>query len=315
LLYDNLKSVVLERQGQAIRFNPALLSFAGYHHFEPRPVAIARGNEKGRVERAIRYIRSAFFAGRTYTDLADLNTQADAWVAGPAADRRCPEDHTLSVREAFLQEAPHLLRLPENPLPTEERVAVVARKTPYIRFDLNDYSVPYQYVRRPLTVLADLHQVRILDGQTVLATHPRCYDRGACVEIADHITTLTERKHQASRHRDTDRLIQAIPLSRDFLVRAADRGYTLGAFTADLLRLLDRYGAAELLAAMQDALDRDVPHPNAVRLALERRRMAQDLPPPIAISLPEHVQRRDTPVQPHRLESYDQLTQATHDPA
>jgi transposase len=56
LLYDNLKSVVLERQGDAIRFHPTLLSFAGHYRYEPRPVAIARGNEKGRVERAIRYV-------------------------------------------------------------------------------------------------------------------------------------------------------------------------------------------------------------------------------------------------------------------
>ena len=96
-LYDNLKSAVLERHGQAIRFHPTLLALAGHYRFEPRPVAVARGNEKGRVERAIRYIREAFFAGRTFADLADLNAQADAWVAGPASARRCPEDDALSV--------------------------------------------------------------------------------------------------------------------------------------------------------------------------------------------------------------------------
>ena len=40
LLYDNLKSAVLERQGQAIRFNPVLLGFAGHHRYEPRPVEL-----------------------------------------------------------------------------------------------------------------------------------------------------------------------------------------------------------------------------------------------------------------------------------
>ena len=44
--------------------------------FEPRPVAVARGNEKGRVERAIRYVGENFFAAHTFTDLADLNAQA-----------------------------------------------------------------------------------------------------------------------------------------------------------------------------------------------------------------------------------------------
>ena len=46
---------MLERRGAAIRFHPTLLSFAGRYRYEPRPVAVARGNEKGRVERAIRY--------------------------------------------------------------------------------------------------------------------------------------------------------------------------------------------------------------------------------------------------------------------
>ena len=83
LLYDNLKSVVLERRGDAIRFHPTLLGFAGQYRYEPRPVAIARGNEKGRVERAIRYVRDGFFAARTFKDLDDLNAQADAWCIGP----------------------------------------------------------------------------------------------------------------------------------------------------------------------------------------------------------------------------------------
>ena len=77
LLYDNLKSAVLERQGDAIRFHPTLLSLAGHYRYEPRPVAVARGNEKGRVERAIRYIRSNFFAARQWRDIDDLNAQAD----------------------------------------------------------------------------------------------------------------------------------------------------------------------------------------------------------------------------------------------
>ena len=81
VLYDNLKSAVLERQGDAIRFNPALLGLAAHYCFEPRPVAVARGNEKGRVERSIRYIRDSFFAARKFTDLADLNAQAAAWCA------------------------------------------------------------------------------------------------------------------------------------------------------------------------------------------------------------------------------------------
>ena len=88
--------------------------------------------DKGRVERAIRYIRDSFFAGRQWTDIDDLNAQADAWCAGTAANRLCPEDRSMTVREAFEQERPQLLALPDNPFETDERVEVSVGKTPYV---------------------------------------------------------------------------------------------------------------------------------------------------------------------------------------
>ena len=160
LLYDNLRSAVLERRGTAIRFHPTLLDLSAHYRFEPRPVAPARGNEKGRVERAIRYIRENFFAGRTWSTLDDLNAQADAWCAGASAQRPCPEDPDQRVAEAFADEQAHLIALPDNPYPTDERVEVSAGKTPYVRFDLNDYSVPHTQVRRTLMVVASLTQVQ-----------------------------------------------------------------------------------------------------------------------------------------------------------
>ncbi len=312
ILYDNLKSAVLERQGQAIRFNPILLECAGFHRYEPRPVAIARGNEKGRVERAIRYIRDAFFAGRVFTSVEDLNAQAAAWMTGTAADRRCPEDPGLTVREAFAQEQKQLLALPENPYPTDECLAVKIGKTPYARFDLNDYSVPHDTVQHTLTIVADVKQVRILNGQEVVATHVRSFDKGVQIENADHIAALIEHKHHASQHRNTDRLHQAVPQSRELLILAAERGEPLGRMASTLLNLLDRYGITELQAAVAEALQRGVPHPNAVRHALERRREAHDEPPPVEIALPNHVQQRDTVIQPHDLGTYDQITEASH---
>lgn len=312
-LYDNLKSAVLERQGQVIRFNPTLLALAGHYHFDPRPVAVARGNEKGRVERAIRYIRDAFFAGRTYKDVADLNAQADAWVLGPAGERRCPEDETLTVSEAFRQEQARLLPLPGDAFPTDEIKAVSAGKTPYIRFDLNDYSIPHTCVARTLTVVACLDQVRILDGQKVIATHPRSFDRRQQIEMPEHVATLVEHKHRASAHRGTDRLVQAVPASRALLTQAVERGEPLGQTIRALTDLLERYGVAELTAAIAEALGRGVPHPNAVSLALARRRQALAEPPPLAVSLPDHVKRRDVPVRPHRLDGYDLLMEPAHD--
>jgi hypothetical protein len=298
---------VLERQGDAIRCHPTRLEFAAHYRFEPRPVAVARGNEKGRVERAIRSVREGFFAARTWRDLGDLNAQAKAWCLGQAGDRPCPEDRSISVRAAFAQEQPKLLALPDNPFPTDEREEVHVGKTPYVRFDCNDSSIPPPYVQRMLSVLASPSTVRVLDGAEVIATHARSYDKGQQVEDPAHIAELTALKRQARQHRGQDRLSRAAPNSRTLLVRAAERGENLGSITAALLRLLDCYGAAELEAGIAEALVRGVPHPNAVRLALQRLREQRDQPPPLPIALPADKRIRDLVVSPHKLDDYDQL--------
>ena len=316
ILYDNLKSAVLERRGDAIRFNPTLLAFAAHHRFEPRPVAVARGNEKGRVERAIRYVRDAFFAARAFTGLDDLNAQAAVWCAGPASDRPWPEDRTLTVRQAFQAEQPLLLALPDNPHPCHERTEVAIGKTPYARFDLNDYSVPHTHVRRTLTVLADTDRVRLVDedGVTVLASHPRSYDRDQRIEDPAHVQALVDDKRAARQHRATDVLVQAVPPIQDLLIAAGARGYNLGSVTAALARLRQQCTARELHAAVLDALARDVPHPNAVRLALVRHRDERGLTAANVVTLPEHLQQRDVIVTAHRLDTYDQLTEHNEDP-
>jgi hypothetical protein len=212
------------------------------------------------------------------------------------------------VRQAFEKEP--LLTLPDTPYPTDERLEVNIGKTPYARFERNDYSVPHTQVRRTLTVLASPIQVRILDGDEVVACHPRSYDKGQQIEQPEHLDALVQMKRQARHHRGQDRLAQATPNSRKLLIQAAERGDHLGTITATLLRLLDDYGAAELEAAIGESLDQGVPHPNGVRIALQRRREARDQPPPVGIRL-QDARANGLVVHPHPLSGYDQL-QATH---
>jgi transposase len=305
VLYDNLKSVVLERVGDAIRFNPEFLAFAKHYRFEPRPVAVARGNQKGRVERQIDFVRKSFFAAREFTDVDDLNVQARQWCEGRAFDRTWPQDDSLSVRQAFAAEQPRLLELPATGYALGQCLEVCVAKTPYVRFDWNDYTVPHTHVRRTLSVLADEQRVRIFDGIIELANHPRSFDRHQVIEDATHLQALVECKRRARAHRGCDALAQVVPASTELLQMAAQRGYNLGSITAALLRLLDQYGTQSLQSAILDAIARDVPHPNAVRLALEHARERTGRPPPLALALPEHVARRDAPMRTHSLASYD----------
>jgi hypothetical protein len=80
-----------------------------------------------------------------------------------------------------------------------------------------------------------------------------------------------------------------------------------------LLRLVDRYGATEVQKAVLTALARQVPHPNAVRLALEAQRQARQEPAPVAVQLSNKIRLRDTVIHAHPLASYDQLSSSVPD--
>lgn len=170
---------------------------------------MARGNEKDRVERAIRYIRDNFFAGRQWNTLDELNAQADAWCLGISSDRRCPENHEMTVREAFEQEKPHLLTLPDNPFETRGCQQVRAAKIPYVRFDLNDYSIPHPLVQSTLSVSACLKKVRILDGDKEMASHQRSFSKGEQIEDEKYINALWLAKTNAKEHCGQDRISHA----------------------------------------------------------------------------------------------------------
>ena len=153
-----------------------------------------------------------------------------------------------------------------------------------MRFDWNDYTVPHSHVQRTVSVLADEQRVRIFDGITELANHCRSFDRHQVIEAPAHLQALVEHKRRARAHRGCDALAQVAPASTVLLQMAALRGHNLGSITAALLRLLDQYGAPALQAALLEAIARDVPHPNAVRLALERARERTGKPAPLALA-------------------------------
>jgi len=308
VLYDNLKSAVLERMGDAIRFHPTLLALAKHYSFEPRPVAPCRGNEKGRVERAIRFVRESFFAARRFKDLADLNAQAEEWCQGRAADRSWPEDRTRTVREVFAEERAKLIPLAEASFPSEEIVEVAVGKTPYARFDGNDYSVPHTKIRRVLTVAASETVVRILEGIDVVATHDRSYDKGQQIEDRAHVEALVSEKRRARKARATDRLVHAAPTIQKLLSELARRGEHLGSQTSRFLKLLELYGPERLERAASEALQKGVVDPRSVELLLERERIEEKRPPIVPVELPDDPRVRGVSVRPHELSSYGILS-------
>jgi transposase len=283
VLYDNLKSAVLERVGDAIHFNPDLLAIAAHYRFAPKPVGVRMPNQKGRVERSILYARTSFFAARQFVDIDDLNRQALAWCDEEALNRKQPPDRQQTVAEAFEKERDSLLSLPAAPFPVYERKPVQAGKMPYVRFDLNDYSIPYGNANDRLIVEATPEHVYITDGHQLIAEHRRVYGKGEVIEDAGHIEELTAHKKKASKHRAMDRIRNVVPSSETYFKRAAERGHNLGRLTQLLLRMLDLYGASELEAAIAETLASGTLHSAAIQRILDRNRTTRGKAAPIAL--------------------------------
>jgi len=307
LIYDNLKSAVLDRRGDAIQFNPKLVDFARHYRFEIRPAAVARGNEKGRVERAIGYARTSFWPARRWRDLDDLNAQAEAWCVGEASERPWPDDRQKSVAAAFAEEQPRLLSLPANAYVTEEVVAAKVGKTPHVRFCGNDYSVPHTLVRRLVEVRATLLRVRVIVDGAEVAEHVRSFDRGKVTEDPAHIESLRKSKGEARKHRALDRLAQAAPSSQQVFVKLAEQGENLGRATQYFVGLLEQYGAMALEQALREALASGTANYNAVRCNLERARQAAGRPPSLPVDLPDDARVRGLAIPPRDLRRYDEL--------
>ena len=80
-MVDNLKSAVLKRAvGEAPVFNPKYLDFATHYGFTIAPCNVGKGNEKGRVENGVGYVKKNFLAGLEFPDFSALNPAARQWL-------------------------------------------------------------------------------------------------------------------------------------------------------------------------------------------------------------------------------------------
>lgn len=309
ILYDNLKSAVLERRGDRILFHPRLLELSAFYHFAPQPCQVRAANQKGRVERAIRYVRDSFWAGRTFTTLAECNRQAWVWRDEVAHQRRWPGDDGRTVAEVFAEEQPRLLSPPLHAFPTDRIETVRSNKTIYVRFDLNDYSIPPEAVGRPLTLVASDTVVRILDGTAEIARHRRSYDRRQPVLDPAHREALLQIKRKAFHAAPASLLEQAVPESKTLLDLAFAEGESAARQASQLMKLLEEYGATALRRAVIEALARHTPRASSVAFLLRR----QSHPAPLALDLSRHPKAQAIEVCPHDLEIYDELARTKDD--
>ena len=302
-LCDNAKTIVLERQGDAVRFHPLLLDLAARLHVQPRLCAPRRPQEKGGVERAIRFFKERFFAARSFHSLEQGNAQLVEFIDTVAHRRPHPRWPERSVAEVFAEEQSRLLPLPV-PLPHTDLVTLVpVDKTAFVRLDTNRYSVPHTFAGRTLTLVASDIELRLLDGDQPIAHHAREWGRNQWLELPAHRAALVEEKRAARALKGRDRLRAEVPEIEPLFERWVDLGRNLGSMVARVIVLLDAYGAPALREVLTEMVARGTHDPGAMAILCEQRRRRRGDRPPRVVAFGDHVRERD--VVPHDLGGYD----------
>jgi len=114
LMVDNLKSAVLKRLiGEAPVFNPRYLELAKHYGFAIEPCTKGRGNEKGRVESGVGYVKKNFLNGLEVADFIAIGPAAKLWLDDTANVRQHGETQRRPV-DLFEEEKAHLKALNPN---------------------------------------------------------------------------------------------------------------------------------------------------------------------------------------------------------
>lgn len=186
LLYDNMKQVKRSRQ----QWNEQFIDFAQHYGIVPKTHRAFRPQTKGKVERAVHYVRDNFLAGRAFDSLEDLNAQARHWLDYTAHARI---HGTTQIRPALLlhKEHPHLI--PLGSVAHYQYTQAVNRTVnveAMVHFKGSRYSVPPAYAGKTVQVTAPGGHIVVQCGDTVIAEHRAALKTGQCIVNKDHLAEL-----------------------------------------------------------------------------------------------------------------------------
>lgn len=253
ILYDNLKSVVCYRQGKVIQFNQRFMGFAGTYLFEPVACNVRCGNEKGKVERSIGYIRDNFFYGRTFRDFSDLKLQSEHW-RDEVANQRFHSTTRQKPADRFLMEKDKLRSLPKVAYDCDAVIATTVSKQCRIAFDTNTYTVPSLYAQIPVTIKADAFEVRVYKQDRLIATHARCWQKHRDNEDPKHLEVLFEEKQKACRAKQKDIFLSLGKSAEVYLQGLLQSQKSLPHELKKINALITAYGKTEILQALNAAI-------------------------------------------------------------
>ena len=255
ILYDNTKLAVARILGNGRRKRTrAFTELQSHYLFDDRFGRPGQGNDKGKVEGMVGYMRRDFLVPVPSFESVDaLNAHLE---------RRCLQrmdarlrGHAESIGQRLERDLEALLPLPVAPYDACEKRAGGVSSLSLVRYRTNDYSVPVAYGHRDVLVRGYVDRVVISCGSEVIAQHPCSYDRDDFVYDPIHYLPLLEEK--------TGALDQAAPLKGWDLpgefatlrrLQEAHMGRRGKREFVQVLRLLESFKLEEVHAAVRNAL-------------------------------------------------------------
>ena len=299
-VYDNLSSVVKRRRGTDITLNETFQQFAGYHCFRVHPHWPGAPHQKGVVERPMDYVVNNFWAGRTFIDFDDLQRQGRQWL-NETANMRIHARTRQPPQSRFTEERAALLPLPAEPFDTEWVLYPRVSKDCVIRVDTNDYSIPWQYARKSITVRVDERWVRILSQDEEVARHVRSYARHQEILDRSHYKGLWQSRAEASFAALERGFLAAYgQVGQHFYAGLGRKTDRLKSALERILRLEREFSHQEIRVALEIAVQHGYFDPAAVHYLLRTGGVVTSQTTVTPTSLQVPVEKRD-------LASYDQL--------
>lgn len=282
--YDNLTSAVTDRVGSLVRFNSRFMAYMGHYAIRPHACNPARGNEKGRVEDAIKFIRSSFWPTRKFQDFSDLGVQAKAWRDDFANHR----EHGTTKRIPLLvfQSEEKVALRPLNPhtYDCDELFSRVVPPQFHIIYETNKYSVPWTLVGMTVTIRVNSEELKVFYNEKFITRHKRVFNKNQIITQGEHQKGLLERK--PGQNRDNWQIAAVKSLGPEMaayldLLKTGQR--SLRNEAAKILALATVYGESIVAAVAAELLKSGIVGVENMELVLKARSKESEIAPhPIA---------------------------------
>jgi transposase len=312
IMVDNLKSAVLKRAlGQAPVFNPKYAAFAEHYDFRIVPCNVGKGNEKGRVENGVGYVKKNFLAGLDIADFNMLAPSATHWL-NTVANVRLHGETRKPPLELWHSEKPYLRPLPLHPFDIATVSQVRASRQFRITLDTNRYSVPAHLAGQALTLKTYPDRLCLYHHDQLVARHQRSYDRHGDFEDPDHPKPLLEHRKKARDHQLFLRFLALSPQADLYYRQLEQRRLNPHHHVRKIVALSDIYGQEAVTRAMADALEYGAFAADYIANLLDQR--ARFTPQASPLHLTRREDLLELHLQPPDLSLYQETTPTSDQP-